>query len=143
MLKEIRSKVMHIANRLVKQGYIRARAMSTAWKLIKTHNISTRVAGTSFDNRQDVLRLIAKYNPAQVSLKLVRNRSNAFDSNAVAVTVFVKNKVRAVIGYLPKSVAGVISALMDKGIEIISDTLSIFGGYTERENYGARIIIKL
>lgn len=135
MLKEIKSRVTHIANRLVKQSYIRARAMSTAWKLIKTHNLSTRVAGTSFDNRQDVLRLIAKYNLAQVSLKLVRNRSNAFDSNAVAVTVFVKNKVRAVIGHLPKSVAGVISALMDKGIEILSDTLSIFGGYTERENY--------
>lgn len=143
MLKDIRKKVMQIANRLVKLGYIRACAMATAWKLVKTHALSTRVVGTSFDNRQDVLGLIAKYNPAQVSVKLVRNPSNAFDNNAVAVTVAVKGAVRAVIGYLPKAVAGVISALMDKSIEVISDTLSIFGGYTDRENYGARIIIKI
>ncbi len=143
MLKDIRKKVMQIANRLVKLGYIRACAMATAWKLVKTHSLSTRVVGTSFDNRQDVLGLIAKYNPAQVSVKLVRNRSNAFDNNAVAVTVAVKDKVRAVIGYLPKAVAGVISALMDNGIEVLSDTLSIFGGYADRENYGARIVIKI
>ena len=72
-------------------------------KLVKTHSLSTRVVGTSFDNRQDIFGLIAKYNPAQVSVKLVRNRSNAFDVNAVAVTVAVKDKVRAVIGYLPKA----------------------------------------
>ena len=143
MLKEIRRKVMQIANRLVKRGQVRACAMETAWRLVKAHALSTRVAGTSFDNRQNVLELMAKYNPADVSVELVRDRSNAFDSNAVAVTAAIKGKVSAVIGYLPKAVAAVVAVLMDKGIAVISDTLSIFGGYADRENYGARIIVKI
>lgn len=143
MLKDIRRKVMQIANRLVGQGYIRACAMATAWKLIKSRAVSTRIAGTSFDNRQNVLSLLAKYNPAQISVKLQRDQSNSFDSNAVAVTATVKGKVSAVIGYLPKAVASVIAALMDKGINVMSEALSIVGGYADRENYGARILIKI
>lgn len=143
MLKEIRRKVMQIANRLVKRGQVRACAMETAWRLVKAHALSTRVAGTSFDNRQNVLELMAKYNPADVSVKLVRDCSNAFDNNAVAVTAAIKGKVSAVIGYLPKAVAAVVAVLMDKGIAVLSDTLSIVGGYADRENYGARIIVKI
>lgn len=143
MLKGFRRKVMQIANRLVGQGYIRACAMKTAWKLIKAHAVSTKVVGTSFDNRQNVLALLTKYNPADVSVKFVRDRSNAFDKNAVAVTAAVKGKVSAVIGYLPKAVASVVAVLMDKGLQIMSDTISIVGGYSGHENYGARIIVKI
>lgn len=143
MLKEIRKKVMQIANRLVKRGQVRACAMETAWKLVKAHSLSTRVVGTSFDNRQNVLALLAKYNPADVDIQLVRESDNPFDSNAIAVTAAVKGKVRAVIGYLPKAVASVTAVLMDKGLQVLSDTLSIVGGYGEYQNYGARIIVKI
>ncbi len=143
MLKGFRRKVMQIANRLVGQGYIRACAMETAWRLIKAHAVSTKVVGTSFDNRQNVLALLTKYDPADVSVKLVRDCSNPFDSNAVAVTAAVKGKVSAVIGYLSKAVASIVAVLMDKGLQIMSDTLSIVGGYADRENYGARIIVKI
>lgn len=143
MLKDFRRKVMQIANRLVGQGYIRANAMQTAWRLIKAHAVSTKGVGTSFDNRQNVLELLAKYNPDDVSVKLVRDRSNAFDNNAVAVTAAVKGKVSAVIGYLSKAVASVVAVLMDKGLRIMSDTLSIVGGYSGHDNYGTRIIVKI
>lgn len=96
MLKDIRRKVMQIANRLVGRGYIRANAMATAWKLIRYRALRTKVSGTSFDNRQNVLQLLCKYNPARISVKLVRDRLNAFDSNAIAITAAVKGKVSAV-----------------------------------------------
>ena len=143
MLKDIRSKVMRIANRLVVQGYVRANAMITAWKLIRYRALKTKVNGTSFDNRQNVLQLLCKYNPTDIAVKLIRDRLNAFDRNAIAVTAAVKGKVSAVIGYLPKAVASVIAALMDKGINVNADTLSIVGGHGELENYGARINIKI
>ena len=95
MLKDIRRKVMQIANRLVGRGYIRANAMATAWKLIRYKALRTKVSGTSFDNRQSVLQLLCKYNPADIMVKLVRDRLNAFDSNAIAVTAAVKGKVSA------------------------------------------------
>ena len=81
MLKDIRRKVMQIANRLVGQGQIRRNAMLTAWKIIRYKALRTKVNGTSFDNRQNVLQLLCKYNPADITVKLVRDRLNAFDSN--------------------------------------------------------------
>ncbi len=143
MFKEIRRKVMQIANRLVKRGQVRACAMETAWKLVKAHRLSTRVVGTSFDNRQNVLALFTKYAPTDVNIQLVRENANPFDRNTVAVTASVKGKVSAVIGYLPKAVASVVAILMDKGYIVHSDTLSIAGGYEGHKNYGARIIVKI
>lgn len=142
MLKDIRRKVMQIANRLVGQGQIRRNAMLTAWKIIRYKALRTKINGTSFDNRQNVLQLLCKYNPADIMVKLVRDRLNTFDRNAIAVTA-VKGKVSAVIGYLPKAVACVIAALMDKGINVSADTLSIVGGFGELESYGARILVKI
>ncbi len=134
---------MQIANRLVGQGRARTEAMLIAWKIMRYRALRTKVSGTSFDNRQNVLQLLCKYNPADITVKLVRDRLNAFDSNAIAVTAAIKGKVSAVIGYLPKAVASVIAALMDKGINVNADTLSIVGGYADHENYGAKINIKL
>lgn len=143
MLKDIRSKVMRIANRLVGQGRTRVDAMVTAWKIIRYKSLRIKINGTSFDNRQNVLQLLCKYNPADIAVKLVRDRNNAFDSNAIAVTTAIKGKVSAVIGYLPKAVASVVAALMDKGINVNADTFSIVGGTQELESYGARINIKI
>lgn len=143
MLKEIRRKVMQIANRLVKRGQVRACAMETAWRLVKAHALSTRVVGTSFDNRQNVLALMTKYSPADISVELVHESTNAFDSNAVAVTAAIKGKVRAVIGYLPSAVAAVVATIMDKGFTVIADKMHIVGGYADREKFGARIIVKI
>ncbi|MDE5936922.1 MAG: HIRAN domain-containing protein [Ruminococcus sp.] len=144
MLKEIRTKVMQIANRLhYKSGLDRSTALAKAWRLIKTHAVSTRVAGTTFDNRQNVLAFLKSYQAEQVSIRLMRDRSNAFDKNAVAVIATVKGKVSAVIGYLPKAVADIVAVLMDKGLDILSDTLNIVGGYAGHENYGAGIIIRI
>lgn len=53
MLKDIRSKVMRIANRLVGQGRTRVEAMVTAWKIIRYKSLRTKINGTSFDNRQN------------------------------------------------------------------------------------------
>ncbi|MBQ8349482.1 MAG: hypothetical protein IJY19_07580 [Ruminococcus sp.] len=49
----------------------------------------------------------------------------------------------SIIGYLPKAVASVVAALMDNGLQVFFDTFSIIGGYADRENYCARIIVKI
>lgn len=99
MLKEIRKKVMQIANRLhYKSGFDRSTALAKAWRLIKTHAVGTRVVGTTFNNRQNVLALLKSCQSEQAGIRLVRDRSNAFDNNAVAVIVTIKGKVSALIG---------------------------------------------
>lgn len=42
-------------------------------------------------NRQEALRRLTKYNPAEVKFTLVRESDNAYDENAVAVMLSVRN----------------------------------------------------
>ncbi|MBR4100473.1 MAG: HIRAN domain-containing protein [Oscillospiraceae bacterium] len=143
MMKDIRRKVCQIANRLVKRGYIRACAMATAWKLIRCRSVSTRVTGTSFDGRQNVLELLAKYHPELISVKLIREPQNPYDRNAVAVVAEVRGKVKAKLGYLSQAVAAVVAAMMDKGLQVTGKQLRITGGYGAYESYGARITVTM
>ena len=46
------SKVMTIANHLVKQGYNRAYAMVKAWALVKLSGVTVKVAGVTYGKRQ-------------------------------------------------------------------------------------------
>lgn len=142
MLREIRQKVMQMANRLVKQGYIRANAMRTAWQLVKRKALSVKVAGTSFGNRQNMLQQVTRM-PENAAACLVRDRKNAFDKNAVAVVAAVGEAAKAVIGYLPKAVACVVAVLLDNGLHVTVNRLCVTGGYGAYENYGARLILSL
>ena len=125
MTKNFRKKLMQISNRLFGRDFSRSAALSTAWRLIKSRRVETRVAGTSFDNCQNVLALLAKYSPDLVSVELHREPENAHDRNAVAVFASVPGKVRAKLGYLPQAVAAVVAAVLDKGLTIAANQLRI------------------
>ncbi|MBO5266806.1 MAG: hypothetical protein J6B08_05880 [Ruminiclostridium sp.] len=57
----MKSKVMTIANHLVKQGMGRSAAMVRAWITVKLRNIQTRTAGVMWGNRQMLLSRLARY----------------------------------------------------------------------------------
>ena len=88
-MNKTRSKVMTIANRLVKQGLTRSMATLKAWVIVKASALRTKVKGTSY--RQDVLEKLAGVNPADISVKLKREPHNAHDNNAVAVYAALKD----------------------------------------------------
>ena len=144
-MNKIKSKVMTIANKLVGKGYSRSVAMVKAWVLAKTQSLTTKVAGVTFDGRQELLQLISSFNPANVSISLKREPNNSYDKNAVAVWVSVTGKLNCKIGYLPKTVAYVIAPLLDKGNELDSKALNIVGGYEQSQysTYGARIQLQI
>lgn len=107
MLKDIRRKVMQIANRLVGQGYIRANAMATAWKLVRYRALKAKVSGTSFDNRS-VTRLDIFMKKLFYSMAAGRAGNKPI----------LQNEQRSVLcGHAP--------ALMDKGISVHADTLQL------------------
>jgi hypothetical protein len=103
MKKSTHSKVMTIANRLVKQGYNRANAMVKAWVLVKMPMVETKVAGVTYGNRQRAIEHLARYQPEQISITLIRERENAHDVNAVAVVATVEGKGSYTMGYLPRA----------------------------------------
>lgn len=94
----MKSKVMQIANRLVKQGVKRSTAMVRAWILVKLNRITVKAVGATFGIRQQLLHRLAKYQPQDVTVFLRRERENTAESNAVQVIAAVRGKGKAVIG---------------------------------------------
>ena len=137
------SKVMTIANRLVKQGYNRANAMVKAWVLVKLPNICTKVAGVTYGKRQQAIEHLTHYRPENIRISLYRDKANAYDRNAVAVIATVKGKGSYTMGYLPKALAAFIAPLMDAGRTITSRLASIRGTNEPYLNYGLGIEVRI
>ena len=138
-MNKTRSKVMTIANRLVKQGMTRSIATVKAWVIVKANALRTKVKGTS--RRQDTLEKLAGINPAEISVKMKREPHNAYDINAVAVYAALKDNRVFFIGYLPKTVAAVLAPLMDKDTEPNTKAFRVTVGFNPWVYYGAALDI--
>ena len=141
MKDNIKSKVMTIANALVKQGARRSEAMFRAWRTVKQRVIHTKTAGVTHGNRQALLYRLARYSAEDITITLNREPENAADKNAVQVIAAVKGKGAAVMGYLNRQLAAAIAPLMDKGKAVASSFLAVTGGADYYLTYGLNIRI--
>lgn len=139
--KQMKSKVMTIANNLVKQGMTRRAAMIQAWITVKLRSIVTRAAGVTYGNRQKLLSRLARYTAEQITITLCHEQGNRFDRNAVQVIAGVKGKGSAVIGYLNRQLAAVVAPLIDKGKSVVSSFRAVTGGAEQLLTYGLNISI--
>ncbi len=139
MKRTAHSKVMTIANRLVKQGYNRANAMVKAWVLVKMPSVLTKVSGVTYGKRQQAIEHLTHYCPENIRISLYRDRTNAYDSNAIAVIATVRGKGSYTMGYLPKALSAFIAPLMDAGKTIISRFTEVRGTGEPYMNYGLGI----
>ena len=143
MKKAIHSKVMTIANRLVRQGYNRANAMIKAWVLVKMPLVETKVSGVTYGNRQKAIEHLTHYQPEQISIELIRERDSAYDINSVAVVASVAGKGSYTMGYLPRTLAAFIAPLLDAGKAIGSAYKEVRGKYQPYMNYGLAITLEV
>ena len=135
--RTMKSRLMTIANKLVGKGYNRSKAMLKAWALVKAEKLSVRVAGVTFNQRQEIL---AALDGRKATVKLVHETENAFDKSAVSVWVFAEGtRGYYRIGYLPKLVAATIAPLLDKGENLKPNGFTVTGSRTNGYNLGARI----
>lgn len=133
-----------MANRLKKMGLTLSAAFKKAWELIKGNTISTKIAGVTKGNRQLALHRIATlYRSEQVKITLERDRANLFDNNAVKVLVSINGSDSYEIGFIPRNLAYVVSALMDKGIQLTAAFKEVRGRYTSYMNYGMVITLNV
>ena len=112
MTRETRRKVVTLANRLTpKMDRDKSAAFIKAWAIVKAGTIEITVNGVSFGRRQEALRRLAKYEPAQIKTVLVPEPENKHDSEAIAVKVGI-NGGRGIftIGYIPRTYSAVIKA---------------------------------
>jgi hypothetical protein len=96
-----------------------------AWAIVKAGGLELAVKGVSFGNRQEALRRLAAYNPADVRAVLVPEPSNPTDPGAVAVMVGVQDgRGLFRLGYVPRNMAPVVAALAGQlpALRVVSGT---------------------
>jgi hypothetical protein len=112
MTNELKSKVMTLGNKLAPRRGDRQAAFVEAWAVVKAGGLELAVRGVSFGNRQEALKRLAAYNPADVRALLVPEPSNPADPAAVAVMVGVQGgRGLYRLGYMPRTLAPVVAAL--------------------------------
>jgi len=118
--REMKSKVMSLGNRLAAKGQDRSAAFIQAWAIVKAGGLELVVKGTSFGNRQEALRRLAGYNPADVRAFIVPEPSNLADPGAIAVMVGVQNgRGFYRLGYLPKGQAAITTVFKTVSIRVL------------------------
>ncbi|GHV87396.1 hypothetical protein AGMMS50255_6920 [Spirochaetia bacterium] len=115
-MNELNRKAMTLGNKLApRMGGDRRAAFVEAWIIVKAGAVTLPVKGVMAGNRQEALRRLAAYNPADVRAFLVPESDNAYDPHAVAVMVGVQGgKGYYRLGYLPKEQTGIAAALRGK-----------------------------
>jgi len=101
--KELKSKVMSLGNRLApRMDGDRTAAFIRAWQIVKAGGLELAVKGVSFGNRQEALRRLAKYEPANIRAFVMPETENPVDGNALAVMVGVNyGRGYYKLGYVP------------------------------------------
>ena len=139
--REMKSKVMSLGNKLApRMGGDRKAAFVRAWAIVKAGGLELAVKGVTFGNRQEALKRLAAYNPAQLMAVLVPEPENKQDPAAVAVMVGVQNgRGLYRLGYVPREMAPVVSALRGRlpALRVVCGTWGWTGNFT----LGARVAI--
>ncbi|MDR0642081.1 MAG: hypothetical protein LBG07_06450 [Treponema sp.] len=137
---KLKSKVMTLGNKLAPRMGDRRAAFVEAWAIVKAGGLELAVRGVSFGNRQEALRRLATYNPAQVRAVLVPEPSNPADPAAVAVMVGVNGgKGLYCLGYVPRTLGPVVSALGGQlpALRVVSGSW----GWSGKTTFGARLAL--
>jgi hypothetical protein len=137
---ELKAKVMTLGNKLAPRMGDRRAAFVQAWIIVKAGGLEVAVRGVSFGNRQEALRRLAAYNPAQVRAVLVPESENPADPAAVAVMVGVQGgKGLYRLGYVPRNLAPVAAVLGGKlpALRVVSGSW----GWANKTTFGARVAL--
>jgi len=130
--RELKSKAMTLGNRLSVKGQNRSAAFVQAWQIVKAGGLTLPVKGVSFGTRQEALKRLAAYDPAQVRTFIVPEPENQVDPAAVAVMVGIQNgRGFYRLGYVPRGQAAAARALCcQASIQVLTGDI-----------YGARITL--
>ncbi|MDH4139362.1 MAG: single-stranded-DNA-specific exonuclease RecJ [Coriobacteriia bacterium] len=92
----------------------------------------TKLAGVTFEGRQDVVRRLDAGTP----LRLVRQPDNPHDANAIALFDPRGDQV----GFLNRRLAGVLARVADAGVEYDVEVTDVTGGEAGR-SYGVNVLV--
>jgi len=117
--KEMKSKAMALGNKLAVKGNDRSAAFVKAWAIVKAGGLELAVKGVTFGSRQEALRRLSTYNPADVRAFVVPEPNNPVDRNALAIVVGIQNgRGLYRLGYVPKETAALVRAMGSRPVNL-------------------------
>ena len=142
-ITNIKRAVCIMANELHKLGMSLSDAFIKAWRRIKK-TMTFRAAGTTFENRQERLAFLKRFDLADLKVTLRREQENAYDRNAIAIIIdILPIRKRTHIGYIPKGLAAELAKVMDSGVCVNANLAGIIGGYDYKDNLGALLNVTI
>jgi len=126
---------MSLGNRLAAKGQDRSAAFVYAWRIAKNGSVSFPVRGVMEGSRQEALRRLVTYDPANVRAFVMPEPENPVDKNAMAVMCMVQGG-RGVykVGYVPADSTAIAAAIRGKA------SIKVIGGDDFR---GAQLTLAL
>jgi hypothetical protein len=117
--------VFQIGNRLSKT-MDRRDAFIQAWAIVRKGAVSFPVRGVMAGNRQEALRRLNAYKPAQIRAFLLPEPENKFDHNAIAIMCGINGgKGYYKLGYIPASETAKAAAVRGKvSIHVLSGDIN-------------------
>jgi hypothetical protein len=133
--REMKAKVFKLANRMAGRMGRRA-AFIQAWAIVKAGKIELAVKGVTFGNRQEALRRLAAYRPAQIKTVFVPEPNNPADPAALAVMVGIQGgRGLYRLGYVPCNQTAVVTVIGGKlpALRVVSSAW----GWSGKTTFGA------
>lgn len=87
----------------------------------------SKVRGTTFGKRQEVIRRLSAYATSDIRLSLQRDQENTYHPNAIRVVATVRNKGSMLIGYIGRELADSLAPILDDGGVVVAMLNSITG----------------
>jgi len=101
-----------------------------AWQIVKgrARVYHTKVTGVTFGIRQKLLEKLTIYSQSQVHIRFMRQPDNPSDRSAIVVVADVKDRGRAILGYLNHDLSCLLAPLLDSGRQAIIPDYEVTGG---------------
>jgi hypothetical protein len=139
-MKYSMSTICRVAN-ILAHNMTRSQAFKTSWEMAKGQDVE-KVNGVQFGHRQVAIAHLTHYSADAISISLIRESGNRYDTNAIAVSAGVSGHGSYKMGYLESRCAALVAPIMDKGISK-AGLKSIVGGFCEGMSYGLRLQVAI
>lgn len=108
---------------------------------MKTRTIITKVAGVTYESRQETISKLTGREPARI----VPEPTNPYDKNALAVHVALADGTIAHVGFIPRDLAAIIAPHLE-GEQVMCSIREITGGFETWDggtaSLGLRIMVE-
>ena len=109
-------------------------ALTLSWATFQSrvYMHKAKARGVTFEGRQRVLEVQSKLPEERISLRMLHEKDNEFDENAMKIYAVVDGSYKACVGYLQKEMASLIAPQVDNGKRCIAFYENVTGGYGRR-----------